>query len=126
MTDTEQFSNIRYAAPPVGELRFAAPQPPAVNRSAVQTNNPDRICPQANPAWELIAEQFLPEYFTGKTVFNSSSFSTGGSATTTIPVQDPRTNEDCLFLDVVVPQSIFESAGKGKGAPVMVWIYGGG
>ena len=34
--------------------------------------------------------------------------------------------EDCLFLDVVVPQKIFEGAGKGKGAPVLVWIYGGG
>lgn len=39
---------------------------------------------------------------------------------------DPRTTEDCLFLDVVVPQAIFDQAGSGEGAPVMVWIYGGG
>lgn len=29
-------------------------------------------------------------------------------------------------MDVVVPQSIYESAGTGFGAPVLVWIYGGG
>ena len=43
---------------------------------------------------------------------------------------DPRTSEDCLFLDVVVPTSIFKEAiprkQPGKGAPVLVWIYGGG
>lgn len=39
---------------------------------------------------------------------------------------DPRTTEDCLFLDVVVPKAIYEAAGTGAGAPVMVWIYGGG
>ena len=29
------FSNIRYAAPPVGELRFAPPEAPAENRSII-------------------------------------------------------------------------------------------
>lgn len=116
------FSNIRYAAPPTGNLRFRAPQPPATNRTTVQKGTPDRICAQANPAWELIAEQFIPEYLEGQTVFNQSSFniSSGGG----LPTVDPRTTEDCLFLDVVVPKAIFNNAGKGPGAPVMVWIYG--
>lgn len=45
---------------------------------------------------------------------------------------DPRTSEDCLFLDVVVPQKIFDRAQnesfvpKKALAPVLVWIYGGG
>lgn len=52
------FSNIRYAAPPVGDLRFRAPQPPEKNRGQVQTGSPDRICAQADPAWLLIAEQY--------------------------------------------------------------------
>lgn len=45
-----------------------------------------------------------------------------------IPAVDPRTNEDCLFMDVVVPKAIFDNANKtgSKGAPVLVWIYGGG
>ena len=38
-------------------------------------------------------------------------------------------SEDCLFLDVVVPESVFNNGGKGKNgklAPVMVNIHGGG
>lgn len=48
--------------------------------------------------------------------------------------QDPRTSEDCLFLDVVVPKKIFDRArshGQQQArtkplAPVLVWICGGG
>ena len=39
---------------------------------------------------------------------------------------DPRETEDCLFLDVAVPQKIFERRYQGAGAPVLVWIHGGG
>ena len=116
------FSNIRYAAPPTGENRFRAPQLPATNRSQVQTGSQGRICPQANPAWLLIAEAYIPKFLTGQTVFNESSFSnlTSSSGGGGLPVQDPRTTEDCLFLDVVVPEAIFNNAGKGYGAPVLV------
>ena len=66
----------------------------------------------------------MPLYLAGQTEFNESSFntSTGGG----LPPVDPRTTEDCLFLDVVVPKTIYDSAGSDQGAPVMVWIYGGG
>lgn len=37
----------------------------------------------------------------------------------------PLTSEDCLFLDVIVPKSIYDSCGESS-APVVVWIYGGG
>ena len=47
-----------------------------------------------------------------------------------LPPQDPRTTEDCLFLDIVVPKSNFQKATNTSnntcGAPVLVWIYGGG
>lgn len=45
---------------------------------------------------------------------------------------DPRSTEDCLFLDVVAPKKVFDraqnkkSVSKGFLAPVLVWIYGGG
>jgi hypothetical protein len=122
------FSNIRYAAPPTGENRFRAPKAPARDRSTVQTGSQGRICPQADPAWLLIAETYIPAYLAGQTVFNESDFSnlTAAAAAGGAPAQDPRTTEDCLFLDVVVPEDIYNKRGHGHGAPVLVWIYGGG
>jgi carboxylesterase type B len=32
-------------------------------------------------------------------------------------------NEDCLFLDVVVPKSIY---GQNESVPVIIWVHGGG
>ncbi|KAK5113500.1 hypothetical protein LTR62_003369 [Meristemomyces frigidus] len=122
------FSNIRYAAPPLGENRFTVPKAPAVNRSSVQTGSQGRICPQANPAWLLIAGAYIPQYLAGKTNFTEAEFAnlTSSASSGGLPAQDPRTTEDCLFLDVVVPEQIFNSRDSGYGAPVLVWIYGGG
>ncbi|KAF2175594.1 alpha/beta-hydrolase [Zopfia rhizophila CBS 207.26] len=121
------FSNIRYAAPPVGDLRFAAPQAPAENRSTVNTGDSGRICPQAGPLWSRIATQFLVNLVLGFPTNSSTPFVPPGSNDSTpLPPQDPRTSEDCLFLDVFVPERIFSARGKGCGAPVLVWIYGGG
>ena len=38
---------------------------------------------------------------------------------------DPRTSEDCLFLDVLLPKQIWETR-KASRAPVLVWLPGGG
>lgn len=92
------FSNIRYAAPPVGKLRFNAPALPLENRTAgVQDGLYGNICPQAIPSWILGARALNP----------------GAS----------NENEDCLFLDVVVPKSVYDSK---TSAPVVLWIHGGG
>ncbi|KAI4143750.1 MAG: hypothetical protein L6R39_004468 [Caloplaca ligustica] len=92
-----------------------------------------RVCPQANPAWELIAAQFDPAYLTGKPFNASAAQAAIAAAADSPPSIDPRTTEDCLFLDVIVPEQIFNkgsnsSSGKNAaaGAPVLVWIYGGG
>ena len=135
-TSLYSFSNIRYAAPPTGENRFRAPQPPAQNRSSVQVNSPDTVCPQANPLWAANSVDYITRYLMGERVFNQSDFSSASSLNLSdtaslaglvslIPKPDPRTTEDCLFLDVVVPQQLFKKKPK-KGAPVLVWIYGGG
>lgn len=115
------FSNIRYAAPPVADLRFRAPVSPTTDRSSVQDGSELRICHQANPAWTLIAAQWLPQYLLTGVVPNVSTTVTTGSANvTTVPGE----TEDCLFLDVIVPEKIFENAGNSSGAPVVVWIHG--
>ncbi|KUJ11171.1 alpha/beta-hydrolase [Mollisia scopiformis] len=95
------FSNIRYAAPPLGNLRFAATEAPLNNRSAgVQDGSYGNICPQAFANWQIGALSLNP----------------GAS----------NENEDCLFLDVVVPQYVYDNKASKSPSPVIVWFYGGG
>ncbi|KAL9092364.1 MAG: hypothetical protein Q9159_000872 [Coniocarpon cinnabarinum] len=123
------FSNIRYAAPPLGANRFRAPQPPETNRSVIQDGSQGVICPQAAPNWELFAAQYLPAVLQGQPsnlteadlAALNNSVSPGN-----IPAPDPRTTEDCLVLDVAVPKQVFDGQGSGTPAPVLVWVYGGG
>jgi len=49
------FSNIRFAQAPVGNLRFALPLPPTGTNSTIDNGAVSRICPQANPDWIGIA-----------------------------------------------------------------------
>lgn len=121
------FSNIRYAAPPVGQLRFAPPQAPANNRGSVNNGQTSRICPQASPAWGQVATAFITSTLLGQP-FNSTQVYTpsGANSSSQVPTPDPRESEDCLFLDVFAPKSVLEAKGKGHGAAVLVWIYGGG
>ena len=88
-----------------------------MNRSTVNTGSIGRVCPQANPAWELLAAQFLQEYLKGLPInINTSVLS--ASRNTTIQL-DPRTTEDCLFLDVLVPKPILDDVHRKHGAPVL-------
>ncbi|KAF0329845.1 carboxylesterase family protein [Colletotrichum asianum] len=126
------FSNIRYAAPPVDNLRFRAPEPPATNRTVVETGASGRVCPQSSPAWLSEAIAFVTNVTQGL-AFNSSAFreqQSANASTTPVRQPDPRTNEDCLVLDVVVPKSAFEQHRStnisGSGVPVIVWFQGGG
>ena len=82
-----QFVGIPFAAPPVGDLRFRAPQPPQ---------------PWTEP--RFVDEESL-------TICPQVSF---GSLY-------PRSDEDCLYLNVYVPDHVSEVL-----LPVMFWIHGGG
>ncbi|KAJ5638973.1 uncharacterized protein N7484_006835 [Penicillium longicatenatum] len=123
------FSNIRYAAPPVGDLRFRAPTLPAQNRSQVQNGSVARMCPQAKPIWATdIMPEFLLSVLEGVPFNQSTNISS-------YPYVPPKSNsqvtEDCLFLDVIVPKKIFDRSHGNRSvsrslAPVLVWIYGGG
>lgn len=79
------FMGIPYAAPPVGDGRFAAPAPHAAWAEPLQLSTlPPTRCPQ------------------------------------TLPFLGASTDEDCLFLNVHVPDPVPHDA------PVLVWIHGGG
>lgn len=75
--DAYVFSNIRFARPPIGDLRFGPPQPPLVDRSKIHDGSEGFIC---HAAWA--SNPGLP------------------------PMYDTPQSEDCLFLDVIVPRSV--------------------
>ncbi|EJC97529.1 alpha/beta-hydrolase [Fomitiporia mediterranea MF3/22] len=98
------FFAVRYAAPPVGKLRFQAPAPPLNMRAqGVQlANTQPQACPMA-----------------------------GSGSNSTTPFRDLSNNkdrrqnteiEDCLFLNVHVSGEINPKARM----PVVFWIHGGG
>lgn len=91
------FKGIPYAAPPVGELRWKAPQP-------VKPWSGLKVCDSwGHPAWQMSHTPggYTPEFF-----FDG----------------DPEFNEDCLYLNVWTP-----AAGKAEAKlPVTLWIHGGG
>ncbi|KAF4637403.1 hypothetical protein G7Y89_g693 [Cudoniella acicularis] len=119
------FSNIRYGAPPTGHLRFAAPIPPTTTNRTVNDGQQGRICAQAAPYWYEIMEYFVAGSDAATLAYVEEELTAVEDALTIagLAAPDPRTTEDCLFLDVIAPKNIFEAK---KGAPVLVWIYGGG
>jgi hypothetical protein len=88
-----------------------------------------QAAPQAAPHWQAIASEFAVAWVIDKLPFDYDAAAAALANTTSVsPVNsaDPRISEDCLVLDVIVPQSVFESTENGsqhKGIPVLVWIY---
>lgn len=105
------FSNIRYAAAPLGNLRWRAPQYPPLDRRSVQDGSLGFICPQAPPLWFDQGQKDLGDL--AKVIPDAPS--------------SQAESEDCLFLDVIVPTKLFERRGSKRGlAPVLFNIHGGG
>jgi para-nitrobenzyl esterase len=90
------FQGIPYAAPPVGDLRWKAPQPSAKWKGKLDATKYGHHCWQTN-------------------AFPDMSFQDAATPA------DPG-SEDCLFLNVYAPAS---AKPKAK-LPVMFWIHGGG
>ena len=121
------FSNIRYAQPPTGELRFQAPQSPKTDRT-ILTGEDGHICYQATPNWFASGPGVIPQLLGGKinsTYVNAPEHATPLSPAH-VPLPIPHESEDCLFLDVRVPEKTFFDRNNSDGAAVIVWIYGGG
>ncbi|KAG2359255.1 Alpha/Beta hydrolase protein [Suillus spraguei] len=102
-TNITSFLGIRYAAPPVGGLRWEAPQPPSTVSGVQQATTQPNECYQA-PAGDSSTNPFESFSITKRAVSQS---------------------EDCLFLNVYIPGNQVVTT-PGGGLPVVVWIHGGG
>ncbi|KAF5358812.1 hypothetical protein D9758_008541 [Tetrapyrgos nigripes] len=100
-TNVTNFFGIRYASPPIGDLRFRAPQPPPAISGVQQ------------------ADTRPPECFQASRGLNPVNPFVNGTVEKRQTVQQ---TEDCLFLNVHIPGS---SVSK-QPLPVVVWIHGGG
>ncbi|KAK3384514.1 Alpha/Beta hydrolase protein [Lasiosphaeria ovina] len=112
-SDIYVFKNIRFAAPPVGNLRWAKPAPPS-NNATVQDGSYGPKCVQSAVS--------------GMSVVGTGNSSPIGAAINQflggIPVPlFSGGSEDCLFLDVYVPGKALKNTSLKL--PVVVWIYGG-
>ncbi len=100
------FKGIPYAAPPLGDLRWRAPQPA--------------------PHWDGVrkAEQFGPNCTAGGGGGRGGKGKGGGEkgpAPAKAAPAGPAPGEDCLYVNVWTP-----AKSASDRLPVMVWTYGGG
>ena len=116
----------------MGDLRFRAPVLPRTNSHGVNNGSVGRVCPQASAAAGTISFEYALAYVQGQRPNVTQLEAQLPDLIAHLPPQDPRVSEDCLFLNVIVPESVLHSAQnttpakRAKLAPVLVWIHGGG
>ncbi|KAG8510039.1 Liver carboxylesterase 1 [Galemys pyrenaicus] len=94
------FLGVPFAKPPLGSLRFTAPQPAEPWNFVKNTTSYPPMCSQ-----DAVGGQVLSELFTNRKE--------------SVPL---KTSEDCLYLNIYTPADLT----KKSRLPVMVWIHGGG
>ncbi|KAI8631788.1 carboxylesterase family protein [Xylariaceae sp. FL1651] len=136
--DYYNFTNIRYGQAPVGDLRWAEPKAPlnissSANLTVFDGSEQGGNCPQTFPCWFQIQTAFTEAYLAGEEFDFDKTYAevyADGVCSKPVPEDErlPFETEDCLFLDVFAPRSIFDKASNASstGAPVLVYIFGGG
>lgn len=107
------FKGIPYAEPPVGGLRWKAPQP------ALKWEGIKKAISFSKSAWqqEIMLPSFLEALIDGQ---GWGKFRRFWVKTLLKAVPKPKQSEDCLYLNIKTP-----SLEKSAKLPVMVWIHGG-
>ncbi|GAD93732.1 hypothetical protein [Paecilomyces variotii No. 5] len=108
--DIYYFNNIRFAAAPTGDLRFAKPAPPQAT-PGIQNGSYGLSCAQEFPF----------------SLFNAGDLSKSPIGAMVNAMEDGlagEVSEDCLFLDIQVPGKAIRDPDEQK-LPVVVWIFGG-
>lgn len=103
--DVAEYLGIRYAQPPIGNLRFAAPVP-FVSKETFQASEQPHDCPYVAQTWGSVPGELLshaPRIMAQESADGYNAMS-----------------EDCLGLNV---WTLSSSTAK---KPVMVFVYGGG
>lgn len=107
------FKGIPFAAPPLGENRWRAPQPAAKWEGVRKADAFGAPCIAAAPA--------TPRGGGGGRGGGGAAPAAGAPAPAAAPPREPARSEDCLYANV------WTSANNANDRrPVMVWIYGGG
>ena len=93
------FMGVPYAKPPVGSLRFKAPEEPDAWEGVYQADHFPNRCPQFD--WgDDASNPYKQEFYS-------------------VPEYIPPMSEDCLYLNIWAPDDA-------KDLPVAFWIHGGG
>ncbi|KAJ9121877.1 hypothetical protein QFC24_004459 [Naganishia onofrii] len=103
-TNIQSFKGIRYAAPPLGDLRWKAPQSPTSLTGLQDASEYGQTCIQGTVGGS--ADQPVAGLLAAAT----ASFATS--------------SEDCLFINVFMPPNT--TVGQASLLPVGVYIHGGG
>ncbi len=114
LDNTAMFRDIPYAAPPVAELRWRAPQPPQPWQDVLDVS-------EYGPACWQITDTGNSEFLTMLTEGSGMSGIGQWAVKSFAGFADLPVDEDCLTLNIVSPNT-----DPNAKLPVMFWIHGGG